>query len=292
MEEQIIPDDSTGNAITPTELDTYGFGFFGYGNWNADYWLIGLEERGAAVADEFSRRFTAWKGLYLTQQQRNDGVLVDLRSFHAAWQNQNHPEQPDWNNPTWNALKALCEQAGFDAGTLNDQNGRWGANNQHTINLIEAMPFPAHTTREWPYTEHEQHKWNKFGIQTRQLCAQKYLNMRFEQLARKLNRHRPKVVVLYGRAYCDDLDVRVQWQGVVNTTHQLQHNEWESGYVKPNPGNRSHYCWNRIVWPNDAQTLLVCVAQPASIQGQNAKNIQKEVFQLLGKKVFQLLNPA
>jgi hypothetical protein len=168
----------------PKKLAAYAKRFFGFGNWNADCWLIGIEERGAEDKREFSNRYTAWYKL-------RRPALVDLRHFTKK------AEVPvNWQNPTWKQLHKLCTKAGVLDEPL--CSCVWGNAKQvgrrHHVALIEAMPFPAKSTKEeeWPYGH-----WEPEFMKTRKACKNKFLAKRVARLLRKVLNEQPKVVIDY-----------------------------------------------------------------------------------------------
>jgi hypothetical protein len=159
----------------------YAKTFFGFGHWDNPYWVVNLEERGAAVPDEFIRRYEVW-------EQLGQGELVDLRSFAGRCQ-----IELDWSNRTWIALHRILTQAGISIGKLSIANSLWGGS---SVALIETMPFPASNTKEWPYQN-----WNfEFmnGRNGRTKCQTKFRDARIKYIIEKAKQHKPKLVINCG----------------------------------------------------------------------------------------------
>src|SRR5260370_42148912 len=79
-----------GMGFDDAILWEYMTGFYGYGDYCADCWLVGMEEGGGSTVDEIARRLDTW---------RNGGrsELADLVNFH------NEADLGDWvrPNPPW-----------------------------------------------------------------------------------------------------------------------------------------------------------------------------------------------
>jgi hypothetical protein len=242
-------------------LKKYAMTFFGFGSWKADYWLVGLEERGATKDEfEFCKRYHAWKKMQ-DNGMVNDG-LVDLGKFFEKCDIKN-PKTPNWTNQTWQAIHCICREAGLCIDELCACNARWGGADAKKgschVALIESMPFPAPSTREqdWPYA-----KWNLDCMKSREQCASKFLDARLKILTKMFETHKPKMVITYGRDYTHRHNIR-DW---IAKIRENQASSWEQGAVK---GKRkfSHFCLKQICWTENSKSLLVCIAQPASFRG-------------------------
>ncbi len=254
-------------------LKEYGEAFFGYGSWDADYWLIGIEERGAETEDEFSNRFKAWNKMEAEEKKRG---LVDLRDYASE-----SKIELDWTNPTWRAMQTVCSEIGLKIGDLGEGNKNWGGKDNENlpsrVALIEAMPFPAPGIKQWPYED-----WPKFEMETRKKCAEKFLHLRFKQLVGKLKKHQPKLVVLYGQRYAERVDVREEWKKEIKII--CDDENWCKDSVSVNGSKKSHFEWKRIPWSQNSHSLLFCMAQPASMRG----NIPI-LLNCLGQKINKLM---
>ncbi len=185
-------------SIDETALRKYATTFFGYGSWKADYWLVGLEERGATKrTDEFRRRYKAW-------HEMDCEGLVDLRRFCRKC-SEGAPKSkwtfPDWRNPTWKALHGLLTEAGIDIGEMNENNKLWGGSvgveeGSGHVALIEVMPFPSPSVSTWPYE-----KWDWDFMQKRALCGAEFREARIAKLLSRFENCKPKAVIDYSRAW-------------------------------------------------------------------------------------------
>jgi hypothetical protein len=150
-----------------------------------------LEERGAETSDEFCRRYDAW-------QRMKSAEMVDLKDFF-----QRSKIDPDWTNRTWKALHGILLKAGAKIGELNDKNKLWGGSinverGSGHVALIEVRPFPAPSTKVWPYEG-----WTPDFMKTRKQCLKKFQQERLRTLDKMLKEHKPKAVIDYGNAWKD-----------------------------------------------------------------------------------------
>jgi len=165
-------------------LCQYASGFFGFGTWKAKYWLIGIEERGAKTRLEFSQRFKAWYEL-------GQPKIIDLGRFTKMAH-----LRVDWYNQTWKKLHELC----LKSRILNEPlcTCGWGnakrVGKRRHIALIEAMPFPAVSSKEWPYKHWEPHFT---FMRSRAQCKTKFLKRRIKAIIKLIYQEHPKVVVDY-----------------------------------------------------------------------------------------------
>ena len=54
----------------------YMYGFYGYGDWCANYWFIGIEESCSGAQEDIRQRMTVWYG--------NPEPLWDMVDYHQA----------------------------------------------------------------------------------------------------------------------------------------------------------------------------------------------------------------
>ena len=135
------------------------------------------------------------------------------------------------------------------------------------------MLFPAPSTRQWPYKE-----WSKFGIEAREKCAKEFLEKRFKNLVKKINytKRKPKVVILYGRQYTKEFDIRNEWKKVIDVSGGV---DWPKDFV--DGGTRKSW----FEWRKNKSILFFYMAQPASMRGS-----KKEICERIGGKIKKLLD--
>src|SRR6266852_2464019 len=82
--------------LDDTLLQQYMTGFCGYGDYNADHWLFGMEEGSDGTVDEIARRLNTWR-------DQAGPELADVVAFSKAigglagqWFRPNPGIQPTW----------------------------------------------------------------------------------------------------------------------------------------------------------------------------------------------------
>lgn len=256
-------------GLTEQILNKYALNFFGFGKWEAPIWLIGLEEWGATAENEFEKRFVAWN------KSQSCNSLLDLREYACECK-----IELKWKNPTWRAMHTICCEAGYTIGELCPFNSNWGGsgcgNLDSAVALIEAMPFPSPSTKKWPYTT-----WEQFGIQTREACAEKYLDQRLQSIVENLGKkYRPKLIVLYGRSYAKKDDVLQKWIAQTSIYLKIPPANWVKDTVPWTRKSRSHYHLNQMSWPNGELSILACVSQPSSYR-RGGKDVPKKLGEMI-----------
>lgn len=126
--------------------------FFGYGNPQAKWWFVGMEEHGGESVDESRKRLQVWREL-------GGKALLDLARFHeAACINMPHLHTPvNWRKAcsAWKRqIHILLAAQGLpcDDEHINEQFADWGAQVGNTC-LIELKPLPCPNWPSWPWPQ-------------------------------------------------------------------------------------------------------------------------------------------
>jgi len=129
--------------------------FYRSGNYEGDYWFVGMEEGGGNSLDKVRTRIKVW-------QDHGETELVDVYNFHILI---NYPE--NFTNPvklqrTWMqqarivlASKGLPNSAADVKVYQRDVIGR---KNSETC-LLELLPLPSPSTSAWHYDQ-----WTNIGF--------------------------------------------------------------------------------------------------------------------------------
>jgi hypothetical protein len=189
-------------------LVEFMLGFYGYGNWSAKYWFVGMEEGGGSTIDEAASRIEAWD---------RSTELADLYEFHRAIGNTSHFEGRAPIQRTWGRLIATAlaaEQRPADRETVRDyQRTKLGRRDGDTA-LIELFPLPSPSTKHWIYEE-----CHIIEIASRQAYRTFLANTRVSTIRDRIRRHRPQAVVLYGNSY------RAYWETIAGMSFSRQRGE-------------------------------------------------------------------
>jgi hypothetical protein len=172
------------------KLDAFIRQFYGYGSWDAPLWFIGMEEGGGRKIEELDRRLKAWDGTE---------ALADLKDYHAAlggtgW----FAERPKLQT-TWAKLIRIAMK--YEGKAINGEAVRAYqrdelARRAGTTALIELLPLPSPSLSEWLYAT-----LNVPSLESRESYQTATLPFRKSAIRTRLERHKPEVVVFYGRGY-------------------------------------------------------------------------------------------
>lgn len=167
--------------------------FYGYGDYNGQFWFIGMEEGGGNSFSEVNRRLNVWS-------IRGKHALEDLAQYHAEigltqWFNDQPKLQPTWNK----LIRILLSSNGQVPTTMQVREYQkilLGRRNADTC-LLELLPLPSPSTKLWLYTQHSQLPY----LNSRKIYTQYCLQTRIKYLQDKITQYKPKVVVFYGYKY-------------------------------------------------------------------------------------------
>lgn len=162
--------------------------FYGYGNYQGDYWFIGLEESGGDFAN-VNKRVNIWS-------KRGEQEVEDVAEYHIA--------MAEWStniHPTWKGLiRIILSIKGYKnintKHILDYQVNSLGRKNKETC-LLELFPLPSPATPNWFYGQHSRLPFLSDRDTYRDYCAEKRIN----HLNQKITEHQPKVVIFYGKGF-------------------------------------------------------------------------------------------
>jgi hypothetical protein len=178
------------NNATLTDFCTT---FFGYGQWHAPVWFIGIEEAGGLTKSAATNHLDTW----LERGRKN---LENAPSFYPA--SSNHCWHGSKASPqlTWTQLirMLLIAQGKSDThdSIMDYQRNCLGTSNGQTC-LLELLPLPSPTTKTWRYGDWSNLEW----LETREKYQQHMTLLRACFLARQIERHCPATVIFYGSTW-------------------------------------------------------------------------------------------
>jgi hypothetical protein len=192
--------------------------FFGYGNWQSNFWFIGMEEGGGHSENLVINKINSF---FLNHKSHL--ALVDNYDFQITCVGQPWNEEaikflgPRPNNKPvklqsyWaKKIKILlhCHGQNTDNESIrNFQANNWGRINleqmQHAI--IELLPLPSPGTDDWFYDEWTAHFTGAHcpQLENRIFYKEHIINDRISLLIHKINQFNPRVIVLSGYSYND-----------------------------------------------------------------------------------------
>lgn len=175
-------------------LNEFVQNFYGYGNYNGQFWFIGMEEGGGNSFSNINERLIAWS-------RRGRHALEDLAQYHAEI------GLTDWFNdkpklqPTWNKLIRILLSSNGQLPTTDPvreyQKILLGRLNGNTC-LVELLPLPSPSIGLWLYAQHSQ---LPSYLANRKTYVQWCLPSRIKHLQEQIIYYKPEAVVFYGLGY-------------------------------------------------------------------------------------------
>lgn len=197
-------------------LERYVNGFLGYGNLDAPFWFIGVEEGGGESRDQLTERLDVWR-------RRGEREVEDLADFHRAvgLEKWFAPEPP--TQKTWAGYSRILLTTQGEQGISPDRIRQYQANELGSLAgescLLELLPLPSPSISKWSYPA-----WSRLPyLQDRKTYFDNFAEKRAAFISMLIERHRPKVVVLCGlsKAYLR------YWQMIGSPF--LVYQEWPGG---------------------------------------------------------------
>jgi len=193
--------------MLPDDLLTeYANKFFGFGSWNVKIWFVGIEEAGGWVEEDLQRRLDVW-------QEHGCNSLEDAPRFYPASRNS------AWHDPgadfqtTWKQLIRMLllakGQSDKDQGILEYQRNQLGAFDGETC-LMELLPLPSPSTDDWNYGLWSRLPW----LRSRNDYFRELKARRENEIRRRINEHKPKVVIFYGLEIPERISLLPGWSGI------------------------------------------------------------------------------
>ncbi len=220
--------------------------FWGYGNLNAPYWFIGMEEGYNAETEDLYKRFKASEGKQICDVA---DLKIDPGSYGLF-------EDGAPMNRTYKRLIQMLfyaeEKTIPDNETIRrfqvEQLGRKHSNNA----ILELMPLPSKSIdpKDWLYKE-----TGIEGLSSRKEYLEIYKDERIEALRSLIEQYKPRYVICYSLSYQED------WQKLTDST-----------FIEVNP--------RRLYLAKDRQTTIAIT--PHSV----AQGLSNRVWEGLIEELF------
>jgi hypothetical protein len=181
------------NCFNDALLQKFMNTFYGYGNYAAPYWFIGMEEGGGDSYEEVARRLTVW-------DKRGRRELEDVAGYHIELGITYPFEDKPRLQPTWAKLirVLLCiEGEPPTRETVRSYQQQYWARSDGNVNLMELLPLPSPSTRHWLYADYSALP----ELRSRDDYRQTWSVSRTEGLRERIKAHQPKAVIFYSFGY-------------------------------------------------------------------------------------------
>lgn len=174
-------------------LESFIDGFFGYGNYAAPIWFIGMEEGGGNSEAEIEKRIDVWNS-------RGRCELEDLAEYHWALNITRYFDTPPVLQSTWAKLirtyLTSMEQPVSKSTVSAYQRSQWGRFQGSTC-LLDLMPLPSPNTSNWVYGDLSKIPY----LQSREKYVAAAADTRISSIQQRINEYGPRGIVFYGMHY-------------------------------------------------------------------------------------------
>ena len=168
-------------------IQEFCLGFYGYGNLNADYWFIGMEEGGKNTIQEFYKNYIeSWD-----KKESVDFLKGLNEETEQMYFSDNAKIQRTWGGII-NILLSIENIPINRENIIDYQKTRLGRIIGNNL-LLELLPLPHRSISEWDY-----HSLELPYFDTRRNYRKYYLPKRIEHIINLLKVSNPKVVVFLG----------------------------------------------------------------------------------------------
>lgn len=183
----------TVETLNDSAVEAFIDGFFGYGNWAAPIWFIGMEEGGGGTIAEAGRRIETWR-------MRGKLDLEDLVEYHYAIGITKYLGSRPALQPTWSKLVHLL--LGMNEETATDERvrafqanelGRRGGSSA----LVELLPLPSPGIGHWIYGDATTIPY----LSSRERYRSHVVRHRIAAIRERVASYGPAAVVFLGLSY-------------------------------------------------------------------------------------------
>ncbi|HSM70556.1 MAG TPA: hypothetical protein VK851_03350 [Anaerolineales bacterium] len=234
------------NKLNDTLLLQFANTFYGYGNYQAPYWFLGMEEGGGNSIDEINRRFSTW-------EMRGAMELEDVAEYHIALGFPEFFSSKSKIQNTWGKQIRFIfgvNNKPVDTEIVRDyQRDAWGRKSSNNC-IIELFPLPSPGTGDWIYGEAS----NLDILKDRKTYRNSFFPTRIKHIQHTIEEFQPKVICAFSFTYMN------YWE--VLTGGKFYENEKEN-YFSNSIGN----------------TKIVVLQHPA------ARGVRSEYFYNVGRSV-------
>lgn len=259
-------------------IDKYLDNFFGYGEWNSSFWLIGLEEAG-----DYHRE----KIIKFYEKQYTKKSLIDNCKFQYEFYADFFEKKIQ---STWCRVIQVLLYLEGNTNIFENENERhektlyfqinyWGRNATNRENdgvksnaLIEFLPLPSNTIDNVVFNERYNYKdFNEIFKNKNEYKKYCFENLgRIKYIARMAIEHAPALVIAYGKKYQAEFEELVSIVANVNIKQLFKIQiECQDGFIS-------------TIYPT-YQTIFVCCHQPNTI------NLELEYWKKLAENISKIL---
>jgi hypothetical protein len=180
-------------AFDDVLLENFMNHFYGYGDYQGDYWLIGMEEGGGNSFEDIEQRLNTW-------HRRGRKELENVAEYHIEIGITTLFQKRPKIQRTWGKLiRVILAVEGNSPTTTQvrkyqkDCLGRPSKNNC----LLELFPLPSPSVGHWLYGDYSALPY----LRSRESYRGKMLEKRIAHLQERIRQYRPRLVLFYSFSY-------------------------------------------------------------------------------------------
>lgn len=181
------------SMINDQLLEEFMKGFYGFGNYQAPYWFVGMEEGGGNTYEAIVKQLEIW-------DRWGRKELLDVADYAremdiTRWYGDNPKLQPTWKHLIRTVLTAEGQPS--DAEAMRQYQKHVIGTVQGNTCLLELMPLPAPSVASWLYGDISTLPYLKNRKTYREFVAP----LRIAHLQNRILHYQPKAVMFYGSGY-------------------------------------------------------------------------------------------
>lgn len=177
-----------------TLLESFIEGFYGYGNFEGDYWFVGLEQGGGNSFEEVQKRLEVWNS-------NGRPALEDAAEYHRAI-GLGHffdPAKPKLQSTWARLIRTLYGYEGHEAADTKASEIKTYQRDQFLRSKsnecsIELLPLPSPSMNKWLYADHSELSY----LSSRADYRARFAQQRADTIRQHIDQYAPKFVMFYG----------------------------------------------------------------------------------------------
>ncbi len=192
-------------------LTEYINNFYGYGQWKADFWFVGIEEGGGDCVENIENRLDSWSKLGNTD-------LIDCYDHHRNTRTFRDTNKTKLHTQTWTKLIItmlnIVNKEHNKNEIINVQLKQWGIKSSNNL-LIELLPLSSPGIGIWHYSKWVNLNSNLFFLKDRKSYERYIIPQRIKYIKSQIALFQPKLVLFYGSSRKQEWD-KIIGQTIVN----------------------------------------------------------------------------
>ncbi|MEH2372129.1 hypothetical protein [Nostoc sp.] len=217
--------------------------FYGYGNYQGNYWFVGMEEAGGDFND-INNRINIWSN-------RGKQEIEDIAEYHIAMETWDAKIQPTWKGLIRIILSAKGRENIDREDVRKYQIDELGRKDKETC-LLELLPLPSPSLKHWIFAQQSRLRFLSNRDTYEKYCLEKRIN----HISQRIKEHQPKAVVFYGIGYKDF------WRRITEKITDVEFSQTSEGL---------------LICRNNSKTVFIIAKHPVAF------GLKNEYFHNIGR---------